>query len=843
MKRPIFTQNLFRNVFNGIFKTTTLACSIALTLIFSQTLVHGQIVVDCNTIMACNDLVQISLDDDCSMTIEPDMILEAPAYIDSLYDVEAKFANGTLLPSVTVATFQGLPVKRPVINSTHIGLTLRVKVTLRGCGNTCWGDALIEDKLPPVITTCPCEERITSFDTIVSWDSPQFNRPFGSICTGGTGGFSPANYTVLQFAVDATGIVDINLGQTNARFNLYSGSFDPTMPCNNLISMTVNTFSGSLNVGTNYFLVLSSVTVLTPGVVININTLDIESRVGNVKSSVSASICTLPCNGEIAFLNQTAANASNRPMFMDACSSSASLIYKKNDIVTNLQCADRFSKIIQRQWTVTDASGNVSDVKTQYFYIRRISLAEVICPPDYIVSCSVNFIALPNGAPAPSVSGQPTNISCQNIQVYYNDVVFDLCGAGIKVFRQWNIIDWCTGEDKICPQTIKIHDDIPPVVTCPADMVTPLDNSTVAAVITTKSSSCTADWVVRPPIVIHDCSETTWSVKFKKADALGNDPGPSTPFVTSEGPLPTDTKVIGTYPNYTIINLALGRTWIKYTVVDACGNSTDCFTEVDVVDRTPPTAICEGSTIISLEDSGSAELFAESLDDHSNDYCGIDSFAVRRKTTFCPGFASDLNFGPKVNFCCEDVTSPSSYVTVILRVYDNAGNFNDCETVVKVQNKRKPVLTCPPNVTLACGDPKIAIWANINSPSFDTSFFGKPTVTGVCGNLKFNSRILSNSLNSCGFGTVVRQWFVISDPTVTCNQTLTVTSPIFNAGHIIFPADIDINSCNLNDATPEALNSKPIITASSCSQIGISILISYFIMCRKRALKFLERGK
>jgi len=835
MKRPSFTQiSSLLNSFSGLFKTTMVAFSIALTLILSLDSVQAQVQVNCNTIMACNDDVQISLDSDCSMTIDPDMILEAPAYTDEYYDVEAKLPNGTLIPATIVGTLNGLPIVRPTITSAHIGLTLQVRVTLRGCGNSCWGNASIEDKLPPVISTCPCEQRITSFDTIVSGNRPSYQRPFGSVCTGGVGGFAAASYTVIQFAVDSTGIVDINLGQTNALFNLYAGSFNPAAPCTNLLTMNTRTFSGVLTEGVNYFLVVSTTSLLAPGSTTIIDTLDINSRVGNVKSSVSASICTLVCNGETAFLNQTSTNAQNRPVFVDACG--GVLVYKKVDFVMPQLCADAYAKIIRREWTATDASGNVSVIKTQFFYVERADLDDVICPADYIRSCGLPFASLPNGAPTPAVSGEPSNISCQNIQVYYNDVVFDLCGAGIKVFRQWNIIDWCTGEDKICAQTIKIEDDVRPTITCPADMVSPLDNEFVASVLVTKNASCTADWVVLPPIVLYDCSSTTWTVAFKTADDLGNDPGPTTPFTTIDG----DIRVTGTYPNFTIINLPMGRTWIKYTVTDACGNSTECNTEIDVLDKTPPTAICEGTTVVSLEDSGWAELYAESLDDHSNDNCEIDRFEVRRKTTTCPGFASDLNFGPKVNFCCADVTSSNTLITVILRVYDKSGNFNDCETTVKVQNKRKPVITCPTDKTLACADTRIAGYAASNPTFFDTTFFGRPTVTGVCGNINLNSRLVSNNLNTCGVGTVIREWFVVSDPTVFCRQTLTVTAPTFNQNNIIFPADISINSCNIDDATPEALNSKPIVTSSTCNQIGISSTDQLFYEVPDACVKILR---
>src|SRR5690606_28385604 len=94
-------------------------------LVLSTIAVNQSNAQDCNTIMACNDGVQISLEENCSAIINPDMILEGQVYPNSSYTVEVRTLAGLLIPSATV-------------NSTHKGMTLQVKVTLNGCANSCW---------------------------------------------------------------------------------------------------------------------------------------------------------------------------------------------------------------------------------------------------------------------------------------------------------------------------------------------------------------------------------------------------------------------------------------------------------------------------------------------------------------------------------------------------------------------------------------------------------------------------------------------------------------------------------------------------------------------------------
>lgn len=848
MKRPNFTLNFFLNHVSEFLSTNTRAFSIILTitLIHTFTNLNAQ-VIDCNVILACNDGVQISLDEDCDVTIEPDMILESPAYGDAAYDVTAKLPNGTALPTFTDGTdSQGRPIIRTRVNRAHVNLNLEVKVTLRGCGNSCWGSAKIEDKLAPIITECPCEERITSISGTLLPTSSTYNRPNATAGCPGTS-VNGVNFVIRNFAVDANGFVDISLPQTNLRMSLYQGSFVSSSPCTNLLETNVNAISRSLTSGINYVLVIS--TASNTGVPAGGFLYDafIDSREGNVKSSVPATVCVRACDTEATLLAQTVSNASTPPRFTDACG--GTLTFTKRDEVIDLTCSNRYSRMIKRTWTAADASGNVSGEKSQFFYFERLSLDDVRCPDDWIRDCGTTFATLPNGAPTPAVSGMPMPTGCHNIQVFYDDIVFEQCGAGIKVFRQWTILDWCSGEDKICAQTIKVEDNQRPVITCPADITSqpgvPVPNP--AAVVAVTPGTCMATWQVIPPIAVSDCSGVTWEVFFKKADSNGNPP-PNTPFVKVDGP----TSVTGTRPAmaatisqtarpYTINGLPLGRTWLKYVVTDECGNSTECFTEVDVVDLTPPTAICEDQTVVSIDDLGWGELYAETLDNHSNDNCGpVTRFEVKRKTTHCAGFASDLNFGPKVRFCCADITAPISYVTVVLRVYDAAGNFNECETQVRVQNQRPATIICPSNKTLVCGDSRIDAWVS-GTARFDTTFFGRPTTGGVCSNLQFNSRIISNTIDAkCKVGVVTREWFLVSNPAQRCTQTLTVTSPTFSSANVTFPADVTLPGCNIALATPDALNSRPSVSNITCRDIGISFTDQEFYTVTDACIKILR---
>lgn len=829
MKRPIFTLINFLNGVSERLSLNTRAFSITITLFI---LFSGNLIAqpwDCNVNISCLGGVQITLDENCQEIIQPDMVMDGHEYPNEAYDVFARIVGGPALPELNYGLDgNGDTIKRVQVNKDHINKFLEVKIKLRGCGISCWSTVKIEDKLAPEVVTAPCPEILTSFTGHIDIDDPVYDRSsdvVGCPVTPAVG----VRFEARNFALDVNGIVDITLTNPNLRLALYGGPFNPASPCTNLLLTDFSSFSSNLLAGVDYTLVVSSLTnAVPPGGTDYF--VAIRNRSGLIKTSVDAVPCIFDCNEESVYLNQTSANATHQPTFDDACYDDLTL--NKIDEVIIQSCSDTFNSIIKRTWTATDGSGNVSDSIVQFFYFTRPVLADVICPADTSLNCTDKFSKLPNGAPTPDVSGWPQNIACKNMQIYYEDIIFPLCGAGIKVNRRWLIIDWCTGEDRECSQIIKVEDKINPSVVCAHDITEP--DYELLALVPVSSESCTANWPVLPPSAV-DCSDVTWDVAFKKANNSGHF-DPLAPFVKIQG----TTIVQGTRPAYapsisaserpyTIRGLELGRYRIQYTVIDECGNSSSCVQEIEVVDNTPPTAICGEHTVVSIDDSGWGELFATSLDDHSIDNCGpIVKYEVRRKTTHCPGHESDLQFGPKVSFCCSDITSPESYVDVILRVYDAAGNWNQCEARVRVQNKRPPLLTCPGDRTLTCGDPRIAAWAS-GSDDFDEVFFGRPTVSGVCATNGISSRIVSNNLDTkCNAGTVVREWYLTANPNVYCRQTLTVTSPPFSNSDVIWPSDTILATCDLSKVTPDALNSRPKVIDQGCRDIAITYSDQYF---------------
>lgn len=547
---------------------------------------------------------------------------------------------------------------------------------------------------------------------------------------------------------------------------------------------------------------------LIPGGVMN------SSHLGQVFSvTVTHNTCNLSCWGTILIEDKLAPVITScedvtiecrdsklpsplvpAPTASDACTSVSSVYY---DAVVQLPCTSPFVSAITRTWVVSDSFNN-SATCIQTISVRRATIDDVSFPRNYddidlpALRCTTNIPLLPNGAPSPTFTGFPTGVDCSNIQTYYTDIVFNLCGAGIKVLRQWNVIDWCTGRDTTGNQTIKVIDDINPVCTAPPDTL----------IISTDSGKCSGTFSVPPPIVVSECSAWTYIVGYKLRDPSGN------PFVDPIYDNVTGNSITG----YTITNLPVDTTWIVYTIIDDCGNSTQCFTEVVVVDREAPTAICEGYTVVSLEDTGIAKLFAINVDDHSKDNCGIDRFEIRRLTDAC-GIPENLQFGEYVKFCCEDSNSdPNYYVKVVMRVYDTSGNFNDCVANVKVQDKYRPEILCPYNITIDCEqDPD------------DLTLTGVATASDNCSTRVTYSD--TKNLNDCGLGTIRRTWRA-EDPSGQfrqCTQSITVVkNNPFTASNIVWPGKRTIQGCTTADAHPDLIGNRPILSNTACTQLGVS---------------------
>jgi hypothetical protein len=111
--------------------------------------------------LTCNNLGQLSMDQDCSVELTPDMILEgtAPTACGAL-QVQAKI-NGAWTPAAG----------NYVVTNGQVNQTLEVRVRQTTAPfNSCWGYLHVEDKLAPVIT---CKDVTVSCALTATYLTPQ----------------------------------------------------------------------------------------------------------------------------------------------------------------------------------------------------------------------------------------------------------------------------------------------------------------------------------------------------------------------------------------------------------------------------------------------------------------------------------------------------------------------------------------------------------------------------------------------------------------------------------------------------------------------------------------------
>ncbi len=162
--------------------------------------------------------------------------------------------------------------------------------------------------------------------------------------------------------------------------------------------------------------------------------------------------------------------------------------------------------------------------------------------------------------------------------------------------------------------------------------------------------------------------------------AADNDEGSCGAVVNFAPPIALDTEdgtldaslIVQTGGPATGSEFPVGDTDVTFTATDSHGNETSCTFVVTINDAEAPVAVCQALTV-TLDDSGSASIDASALDGGSTDNCGVDSYAASQTT-----------------FSCSDVGD----VTVVLEVYDAAGNVATCEATVTVVDETAPVIAC-----------------------------------------------------------------------------------------------------------------------------------------------------
>jgi len=513
------------------------------------------------------------------------------------------------------------------------------------------------------------------------------------------------------------------------------------------------------------------------------------------------------------------------------------LIYH-DDTIQN-PCLDEFASFVVRRWEAIDGAGNTS-VCEDTIKTTRTSLADLTYPANWdgqsgnnpVLDACGTWPKLPNGYPDPSFTGYPDGPLCNNISIDFTDLVLSTCGENsYKILRKWFVMDMCTSEVFDKNQIIAVMDNDAPVV---------LQVPNFEAV--SNSYDCLADVDLPVPVIENECNSWTYTVAYKNDDEFGNPPPASDPYITDAN---VRFNADGTY---TLLGLELGRTYVKYTITDACLNNTVSYFEILISDGMPPVAICDQHVVVSLNNDGFGYAAALSFDDGSWDNCGDISYQVRRAANECGVPANQWLKG--VEFCCADIGAD---VMVELLVTDEAGLTNSCMALVEVQDKRAPAIYCPPNITVGCDffisdysifgtvvtDPSLAKEIIITDPS--NMYQPGPKSWGFDGvasdNCDVEVEILyeTANLNECGVGTIKRG-FQATDPngaTQFCEQTISVVdfdpfyindkNPNDTRDDVVWPKDYVLHGCLDGDTDPSSLPdgyNEPVILDDDCSLVA-----------------------
>ncbi|MDZ4705398.1 MAG: dockerin type I domain-containing protein [Saprospiraceae bacterium] len=755
--------------------------------------------------IATNNLVNVTLNANCSTLITPDMILEGDyPCIDQDYVVTVFDQFGNAIGNT--------------VNSAHVGQTLLVRVATVAGGFFGLGNIYITDPLPPTVA-CPPNTNAT-----VIAQQIQFLQ--GSL-DANSSSFIPLNFSCLSpqvspaigqhyFRLDTFTVTqnDLYVFELDATYGRGLGGIYEGIPaffngpCLSLLSVSnlplpgMGYFSDSTNVvriaiqlqaGQVYSILTSTFEVGATGTfrwaVYSAGNGRLSGR--PVTNGITRS--KLFCTDAASLINIAGSiQFTGAPVTQDNCSAQPVVTFT-DQVTSNGICGNT---LINRQFTVRDGANNLVQC-TQTITVGKASSPDIVFPAkSVLVACDASLQTTPDGNPSPIVTGRPLVYSA--FGVHYLDSPFcnliasfgdqprtSTCQGNYQFIRRWYIFDDCNPAGTLSyDQVIRVADTTPPIITTASD----------TTYYSTGWGVCTASFGVPLPIVTDNCSNS-WQIL---TEVLTEVPVQILNEVGQVVGTILQTQVLTTFPNgatnRTVSNIPIGCHRIRYTVTDACGNSATKIMTFCVRDQALPTAVCDDQLMLSLGGSVGT-LLASDVDEGSNDPCGLASIQVRRMIAKDPVTCQPVtpyytDWGPSVQFYCCDA---GATMHTELRATDLHGNQNVCITQITIEDNSRPTCVAPNAVNVLCSN--LPVNFNPNNLAQLNTLFGAPAAEDNCAGATAEELSPVVTLNLCGSGTITRR-FRASDAfgnasLGTCQQQVTIQpSNIYN---IKLPKDLSVN--------------------------------------------------
>ncbi|MFM7090498.1 MAG: T9SS type A sorting domain-containing protein [Bacteroidota bacterium] len=534
------------------------------------------------------------------------------------------------------------------------------------------------------------------------------------------------------------------------------------------------------------------------------------------------------------------------PAFTDLCGGQIQI--KVTDFLSNTNCqSDSIFATLRRSFQAIDARSNDTTIN-QIIRFKRPSSALFLPPPSrdtliYNVCSSsqiqggVDSVIKANYRAVHPRTGR--DVSLFDLTCAYTTSVvkntIPVCQSGEKVFVQVEVWDWCTGNRFKDTMMIKAYDIEKPVITTIKDTV---DISTSPVSCEAELNVDTTNLALLYGMKITDNCATrlTFGYRIQSLDRVTNGfPQPSTTWF--DGVYPAVVRNGKTF--YT--GITYGRHRLIMDVYDNCQNLTRDTFYFNVVDRVPPTMICDNQLNVTLttptgssyydgvnEGLSYAKISINDINEGSRDNCTVAQLKMRRTVeascldNFLTNTKYDLDqdgdirehftlitsgnmagnyYTPLVDFAefyCCDVFNP---VMVELHGTDIQGNTSFCWLMLNIEDKTTPFCQAPAESFFYCNKPEDRfILYDVKTAN---ARFGTPVIGGLecSGTVEYS---LDSSL-TCGAGFYTRKWVAVKTikgqvvRTNLCTQRVRVL-PVHEYD-ILFPADINLN-CQVPTAIP-----------------------------------------
>ncbi|MDC8004566.1 HYR domain-containing protein [Aureisphaera galaxeae] len=375
--------------------------------------------------------------------------------------------------------------------------------------------------------------------------------------------------------------------------------------------------------------------------------------------------------------------------------------------------------------TVTDVNGNVATC------IAVVTVEDSVAPNAVCMDIDVFLDAAGNATITPADVDGGSNDACGVASLSIDIDTFDCSNVGPNNVTL-TVTD-VNGNSSSCIAVVTVIDDIPPVISCPTDVVTGTDPGLCSAMVTF-------------------------------SDAIASDACGVTVAQTDGLPSGSDFPV--------------GVNTVEFTATDANGNTTVCTFTITVNDDEAAVAVCQDITI-QLDATGNATITASDVDGGSTDNCGIASLDVDIDTFDCSNVGDNT-----VTLTVTDDNGNVSTCTAIVTVEDVTAPEVFCQDITVQLDASGTVTILPSDIDNGSNDACGIDTYELDIDTFDCSNVGDNTVTLTVTDVNGNSA-------SCTATVTVEDTI---DPEVVC---MDITVELDENGMaVITPEDVATISDN-----------------------------------------------